>query len=467
MRSRASRRSVSICVSPGPRVPMPPRRAARGASTARACAPGCTRAARARPGACPRRCARGRRRCRGSASCGRRPGSPSASSRLRSWRGDSSSSQAITLASAAFAAALTSSSLPGPEVGVRMRLLAVLDDLADDRDAGGAQQLAQLGRGRRPPAARRCRRRAAWRAPGRAAPGRGVSVVRPWRLRSCKLDPSLEADRASGGCRLPASVSRVTDALAARLAARTLELIDVPSQSRDEARARRARARRPRAAPASPCATPATRACSPARRARGERPLVLLAGPLRHGSGAGQHPGPDRGRHRPRPRRRRHEGLARRDDRARDRPRRRRRRGDGVDLGFVFFGREELPSAESALEPLLAREHGPARRRPGDRDGADRHGAAGRLPGQHQRDAGRSAGAAATPRARGSPTTRSTTPPAGSPRSREIAADRARLRRPDLHARSSRSRRSTAGSPQQRDPRRGHARTSTTATRRA
>ena len=31
---------------------------------------------------------------------------------------------------------------------------------------------------------------------------------------------------------------------------------------------------------------------------------------------------------------------------------------DTVDLGFVFFGREELPSAESALEPLLAREAG-------------------------------------------------------------------------------------------------------------
>ena len=61
MRRRASRRSVSSCDSPGPRVPTPAptcrgrRRAARGASTRRACAAGCTRAARARPGACPRR----------------------------------------------------------------------------------------------------------------------------------------------------------------------------------------------------------------------------------------------------------------------------------------------------------------------------------------------------------------------------------------------------------------------------
>ena len=45
-----------------------------------------------------------------------------------------------------------------------------------------------------------------------------------------------------------------------------------------------------------------------ARRARG---------PLRHGSGAGQPPGPDRGRRRRRARRERHEGRARGDDRAR------------------------------------------------------------------------------------------------------------------------------------------------------
>ena len=35
--------------------------------------------------------------------------------------------------------------LAGPDVGVRVRLLEVLDDLPDDRDAGRAQQLAQLG----------------------------------------------------------------------------------------------------------------------------------------------------------------------------------------------------------------------------------------------------------------------------------------------------------------------------------
>ena len=30
----------------------------------------------------------------------------------------------------------------------------------------------------------------------------------------------------------------------------------------------------------------------------------------------------------------------------------------GVDLGYVFFGREELPVVHSALSPLLAREPG-------------------------------------------------------------------------------------------------------------
>ena len=45
------------------------------ASTALACAPGCIRAGRARPGACPRRCPRARRRCRGSPWFDRRPAS--------------------------------------------------------------------------------------------------------------------------------------------------------------------------------------------------------------------------------------------------------------------------------------------------------------------------------------------------------------------------------------------------------
>ena len=59
--------------------------------------------------------------------------------------------------------------LAGAEVEVRVRLLAVLDQLADDRDAGGAQQLLAARRGRRPRAMRRCRRRAAGARPARGA----------------------------------------------------------------------------------------------------------------------------------------------------------------------------------------------------------------------------------------------------------------------------------------------------------
>ncbi len=149
----------------------------------------------------------------------------------------------------------------------------------------------------------------------------------------------------------------MTDALAARLAARTLELVDVPSESRDETRL---------AAHVLELLTKSRVAVRDAGDTcvlagvteRGTRPLVLLAGhfdtvpaqgniPGRiedgvvHGLGAVDMKG----------------SLAVMIELAIDRA----ERGtalDAVDLGFVFFGREELPSAESALEPLLAREDG-------------------------------------------------------------------------------------------------------------
>ena len=91
-RLRASRRSVSSWLSPGPRVPDRRRRGARGAATCPACAAGCTRAGRARPGACPRRCARAGRRCRGSAASGRRRARRARPRACRCWAGLSSSS---------------------------------------------------------------------------------------------------------------------------------------------------------------------------------------------------------------------------------------------------------------------------------------------------------------------------------------------------------------------------------------
>ncbi len=149
----------------------------------------------------------------------------------------------------------------------------------------------------------------------------------------------------------------MTDALAARLAARTLELIDVPSESRDEARL---------AAHVLDLLTAAGVAVRDGGDTcvlagvteRGERPLVLLAGHFDTVPAQGNIPGriEDGTVH----------GLGAVDmkgslavmielaiDRAANGT-----AGDAVDLGFVFFGREELPSAESALEPLLAREHG-------------------------------------------------------------------------------------------------------------
>ena len=71
--------------------------------------------------------------------------------------------------------------------------------------------------------------------------------------------------------------------------------------------------------------------------------------------------------------------------------------------------REELPSPRVALDAAARRASRSTPTLVG-RDGADRQRAARRLPGQHQRDLDASAGARATPRARGWPTTRSTAP---------------------------------------------------------
>ncbi|HEV2820953.1 MAG TPA: succinyl-diaminopimelate desuccinylase [Solirubrobacteraceae bacterium] len=136
-----------------------------------------------------------------------------------------------------------------------------------------------------------------------------------------------------------------------RLAARTLELIDVPSDSRDEAAlvgyvlgALEAGGVTVRDA-GDTCLLAGVLE-------RGERPLVLLAGHLDtvpaqdnrlgrvegdevHGLGAADMKG----------------SLAVMLELALVRA-----GGGAVDLGYVFFGREELPVAESALTPLLERE---------------------------------------------------------------------------------------------------------------
>ena len=69
--------------------------------------------------------------------------------------------------------------LAGPEIGVRVRLLALLDHLPDDADAGGAQQLGRARRGRpRPSAAPPRRTRAGARAaPAPLARGRSATAA--------------------------------------------------------------------------------------------------------------------------------------------------------------------------------------------------------------------------------------------------------------------------------------------------
>jgi succinyl-diaminopimelate desuccinylase len=140
--------------------------------------------------------------------------------------------------------------------------------------------------------------------------------------------------------------------LADRLAARTLELVDRPSESRDEADLAKHVLGVLRAGGVDARDGGDTCVLAGAT-ARGERPLVLLAGHLDTVPAQGNRPG------------RRDadavHGLGAADmkgavavivELALDAPE------ASVDLGYVLFGREELPFTESALGPLLAREPG-------------------------------------------------------------------------------------------------------------
>ncbi len=137
--------------------------------------------------------------------------------------------------------------------------------------------------------------------------------------------------------------------LADRLASRVLELVNVPSESRSEA------VLAAHVLSVLPDARDAGNTCVLAgTTTRGDRPLVLLAGHLDTVPAQGNLPGrlEDGVVH----------GLGAADMKA----------ALGVmvelaltplpdatvDVGFVFFGREELPFGDSALTPLLAREPG-------------------------------------------------------------------------------------------------------------
>jgi succinyl-diaminopimelate desuccinylase len=141
--------------------------------------------------------------------------------------------------------------------------------------------------------------------------------------------------------------------LAERLAARTLELVDAPSESREEAALSAHVLDVLRRGGADARDAGDTCVLAGATR-RGERPLVLLAGHLDTVPAQGNRPG-------------RRDAQAVHGVGAADMkgavavmielalaP----AAGRSVDVGFVFFGREELPVSESALTPLLEREPG-------------------------------------------------------------------------------------------------------------
>src|SRR3954453_2027169 len=134
------------------------------------------------------------------------------------------------------------------------------------------------------------------------------------------------------------------------LAARLLELIDIPSESREE-HALAAHVLDVLRAGGVPARDAGDTCVLAGVTERGERTLVLLAGHLDTVPAQGNRPG-------------RREGgavhglgasdmkgaLAVMIELARAQP------AGAVDLGYLFFGREELPVSESALSPLLDRE---------------------------------------------------------------------------------------------------------------
>jgi succinyl-diaminopimelate desuccinylase len=139
--------------------------------------------------------------------------------------------------------------------------------------------------------------------------------------------------------------------LGQRLAARTLELVDVASESRDEAQLARGVLDTLRAGGVGARDAGDTCVLAGVMR-RAERPLVLLAGHLDTVPAQGNRPG------------RRSDdvvaGLGASDMKGALAVMIELALatvgGDALDLGYVFFGREELPLTESALGPLLARE---------------------------------------------------------------------------------------------------------------
>ena len=111
-------------------------------------------------------------------------GMPSASSRLRSWRGSSSSSHRDEVGVGLLHGLLQLHELAAAEVAVRIGALAALDHLAGHGHARRAQQLAQLGE----------IQIVGGDADRQGALARAPSVYR--RLMYCCTAPSLEVESA-------------------------------------------------------------------------------------------------------------------------------------------------------------------------------------------------------------------------------------------------------------------------------
>lgn len=144
----------------------------------------------------------------------------------------------------------------------------------------------------------------------------------------------------------------MTDALSQRLCERTLELVDIPSESRSEA-AIAAHVRAVLEAGGVPVVDAGDECIIAGARKRGDRPLLLLAGHLDTVPAQGNIPGRATGEG--------VQGLGAADmkgslavmiELALSGA------GGQYDVGFLFFGREELPPSHSALVPLLEREGG-------------------------------------------------------------------------------------------------------------
>lgn len=140
--------------------------------------------------------------------------------------------------------------------------------------------------------------------------------------------------------------------LADRLAERTLALVDIRSESHAEQQAV-AHVLETLHAADVPVRDAGDSCVLAGATERGERPLVLLAGHLDTVPAQGNWPG--------RRENGRVEGLGASDMKAGVAVMLElalAQRQGGVDVGYVFFGREEVPAAEGALQPLLAREPG-------------------------------------------------------------------------------------------------------------